>query len=827
MTVEQNVEFYVRQFYEKYKDDISMFPQGQMTERQDIQSALSVSSKRGTGQRGAPDFIGTFDNDDRTVLVVECKADADKHISRQLRSLGIYVSNQEVKKDGKVKEFACDGVLHYAKHLSPHYNVIALGVSGIGNGKIISADYYYQLKGSQSFVRVDTKGDELLTPANVLREVKSQKRVVRYRAGELIKTAQSSYLILSELGVSPADRAFFIGMLLIALDDQQFNDLLDRESNFSYLLSQIGHCVCDRFDHTHSAIMRKKIDSFCAEMEKSIGNNAHRSKNLIDLARNIKRHKDGAGADTESDELGAFFTSFLTKSSNSKHDQQELGIVLTPHHITEIFPMVASVGNTKDKIFADSCCGTGGFLIAALKALESGANHKSSRYINNNLWGVEQDPKMYYLACLNMILKGGDASNIILGDSFADETRAKIQNKPNIAFLNPPYTMRKKDGTLNYDRHELQFVNNACRLVKKGGKVVALMPAKSVAASDGRVIGIKDNLIRQNTVEGIFKLSKTTFEGVVNVETIIMICTAGVPHDSNHKVYFGNWEDDGMLFVRKIGAVDKYGTHDYKISRYIKNFHDRNAVKGESIMATISADEEWLYQVKLINDVENELWQNYPNQINIARHILNYCALQIRLGDIESLSTALKECARCKKTERPDYWKTFSFDDIFELTKGKRFSENQTNIEFKEYPESGYIPYVSSSDIEEKQGLNGYIKISVAGKPTHDGNYMILNYGGGQLNCFYREGRSYCTDSLNVAKLKDGTKMNIYIAAYLKEVISQYKPCFSYNLAASLSRLRPLKIPLPITKDNNINWDYLSYYGMLSFHEKFGNINKP
>lgn len=828
MVAEQNVEFAVRKFYEQYKREIKLFPQGSGTGKSDVEAALKFASKKGTG-RGAPDFIGLFEGDDKTLLVVECKADTAFHKSSELADSGVYAKNKEIK--GKaVAKYACDGALHYGKILSSQYNIIALGVSGNKKGDIAAAHYYYQLKGGENFILVHTDRAELLDPSQILREIKSQRRVVRYRAGELIKTANASYGILAELGVSPTDRAFLIGMLLVSLDDAEFNRTLETESSLPYLLTAMSDCVCERFDLKNRGHVRNKTKGFCSDMEKSIGKDRTRKKSLVDLIRDIKRHKDGAGASSESDELGAFFTSFLTKSPGSQRDQQELGIVLTPHHITEIFPMLAPADGKKDAVFVDSCCGTGGFLVAALKSLEE-ANPKRrirTSYVNKNLWGVEQDAKMYWLACLNMILKGGNASNIIFGDSFAEVTREKITKniRPNIAFLNPPYTMRTKSGRLNYEKHELQFVRNACDIVKQGGKVVALMPAKSVAASDMQVNLIKEQLMANNTIEGVFKMNKVTFEGVVNVETIIVICTVGVPHNKNHKVYFGNWEKDGMQFVRKIGAVDKFGTHDFRVSSFVKHFHARKFVDGESILATISPSEEWLYQAKLIDQVLGKLQKKPPDEQNVARHIINYFAAQARLGNAYILTDAINQCKQATNPTEPDYWNNFELSEVLALSKGKRFAENQASICFKEYPTDGYIPYVSSSDIEEKQGLNGYIKTSQVGEPTHSGSYMTLNYGGGQLNCFYREGPAYCTDSLNVAKLLDKTVMSVYIAAYLKEMLVQYKPCFSYNLQPSLTRIRPLKIPLPVTADHKIDWAYLDDYAQRAFYKTFGKDNR-
>ncbi len=821
MLVERNVEFHCHKFYEKFKGEIKLFPQGKDTGRSDIEAALSVASKKGTGKRSAPDFVGRFGNDDKTILVVECKADDADHKSKELMNSGVYIKNDDVK-GNRVKQYACDGALHYGKILSPHCNIVALGVSGDKNGKISKVDYYYQMKGATNFVAIATKNG-LLEPSDILREIKTQKRVVRYRSGELIKTAHSSYSVLLELGISPTDRAFLIGMLLIALNDKAFNSELDRETDFSALLLDMSNCVCDRFSGAHSAFVRQKTQLFRTEMEKSIGNNSRRKNSFVDLLRTIKRHKDGAGADTESDELGAFFTSFLTVSSNNRNEQQEMGIVLTPHHITEIFPMLAPI-QSNDSVFADSCCGTGGFLIAALKALEEhNPKRKRSHYINKNIWGIEQDPKMYWLACLNMVLKGGDASNIILGDSFSPDILkeySKQFSKVNIAFLNPPYSMKNQGKNINYERHELNFVRNACEVIASGGKVVAVMPAKAVAAKDSRVNEIKQKLMEKNTIEGVFKLSKVTFRGIVNVETIIMVCTAGIPHKKNHKVYFASWEDDGMKFVRNIGAVDHLGQHDDKVSSFVESFHRKKEVDGESIITTIAYNEEWLYQIQLMGKVCQKLEDELPNCRNVAHHILNYFASQVRIGNLSVLTDAMNS-ARRQRLNDPKDWRVFALDDVLELTKGKRFSKNQAKIKFKEYPAKGYIPYVSASDLEEKQGLNGYVHSSLTGGGTHEGNYMVMNYGGGQLNCFYREGIAYCTDNLNVAKIKDKTEMNVYIASYLKEMINQYKQCFSYNMSPSLVRMAPLKIWLPMKNNSTIDWKYLDRYAMNAFCEIF------
>ena len=68
-----------------------------------ISQLLVGMSKTGGKGNGAPEFIVSFPTDSRYLIIVECKAKASFH---------------ESKSRNKVKDYAVDGVLHYAKALS-------------------------------------------------------------------------------------------------------------------------------------------------------------------------------------------------------------------------------------------------------------------------------------------------------------------------------------------------------------------------------------------------------------------------------------------------------------------------------------------------------------------------------------------------------------------------------------------------------------------------------------------------------------------------------------------------------------------------------------
>ena len=110
-----------------------------------------------------------------------------------------------------------------------------------------------------------------------------------------------------------------------------------------------------------------------------------------------------------------FFNEFLKYSAR---DKQSFGIVLTPHHITDLFCDLAYI--SPDSRVLDTCCGTGGFLVSAMYRMRVKAKDESqiNKIISTQLVGAEEMPEMFALAAGNMILRGDGKSQLFKGDSF-------------------------------------------------------------------------------------------------------------------------------------------------------------------------------------------------------------------------------------------------------------------------------------------------------------------------------------------------------------------------------------------------------------------------
>lgn len=110
--------------------------------------------------------------------------------------------------------------------------------------------------------------------------------------------------------------------------------------------------------------------------------------------------------------MGRFYGEFMSYSGG---DGQTLGIVLTPKHITELFCELAQLGPT-DKVL-DPCCGTAGFLIAAMHKMVRQTDDEAQRrrIKRDQLFGIELQPYMFTIATTNMILRGDGKAICITG----------------------------------------------------------------------------------------------------------------------------------------------------------------------------------------------------------------------------------------------------------------------------------------------------------------------------------------------------------------------------------------------------------------------------
>ncbi len=251
------------------------------------------------------------------------------------------------------------------------------------------------------------------------------------------------------------------------------------------------------------------------------------------------------------DKLGKFYEKFLKYGNGAK----EIGIVLTPRHITEFAVGVLDI-KYNDYIL-DPCCGTGGFLVSAFDYIRNNASAKQiDEFKKFHMFGIEQDDEVVALALVNMIFRGDGRNNMSEGNCFHKNIEKIVKEKiisgkfskrggksPSNqiitkVLMNPPFALKKGD------EKESHFIDYAISQMQPGGVLFAIIPTSVLLERSG--ISWRKELLKDNTLLAVITFPEDLFYPV-SVGTIGIFVKIGIPHDfSKQKVYFARAVTDGL-----------------------------------------------------------------------------------------------------------------------------------------------------------------------------------------------------------------------------------------------------------------------------------------
>lgn len=574
-----------------YDDEDAVVVEKQQSVVKAIREALSKASKTGKGKAGYPEFIITAPGTPDIVVLVECKADTSKHES----------ANRD-----KPVDYAVDGVLHYARFLSPNYTVIAIAVSGSAKSNLWS--FFLLPKGETVekplVARSAAPVDALIPMEDLIRAASFDPAVHQRREQDLIQFSQEMHEFMrDEAEMSEQEKPLAVAGTLIALGNDVFAKTYDAypASDLPDFWMQTIKTEVSKAKIPVSKVnnMTQPFTAIEVQPELSKPTHAYPKGLLSEIVRLLAdRVLPFMTIYHDYDVVGQFYGEFLKYTGG---DGKGLGIVLTPKHVTELFALIANVN--KDSVVVDPCAGTGGFLISAMMQMAKTATTEAEETSikKDRLIGIEQRPGMYALAVSNMILRGDGKANLYQGSCFdapninyvkkhKDSSRKLLP--PNVGLINPPYAKSKADLS------ELRFVDNMLDMLEKGGTGIAIVPVSCATA----VSVEKQTIMSKHTLEAVMSMPPEIFHPV-GVVTCIMVFTAGIPHAvSNKKSWFGYWRDDGFVKVKNLGRVDRHHKWPEIRDRWITSWRNREVHPGESVTAKVTAKDEWVAEAYMATD---------------------------------------------------------------------------------------------------------------------------------------------------------------------------------------------------------------------------------
>ncbi|HFR3976400.1 TPA: class I SAM-dependent DNA methyltransferase [Streptococcus suis] len=617
---DQYVRREIEKFGVRYDEQGSSHPE--------IAKALKGASKQGKAGVGKPEFVLQILD---YLIVIEDKRDNSRLINLDEGGIAKDISS--------LVHFAVNGAVHYANHIVTKATlfdeVIAIGITGdeesheiqpavvsIADGQVserilpkLSSLQDIHPDNINEWYSVNVLGEysaeqkRIFELQNVSRELHEDLRNYASLEGENKATVVSA--ILLALNEPDFDIQTLTGnklnkkgkvidndgrRVLKAVKDYIETEGIMPEDKVNILLNKFAFLETSiKLNETNVALGVSPLHYFAKKLE----------------AKVIHHFKQN----TNYDILGNFYGEFVKYGGS---DGNGLGIVLTPHHITELMTDLIDI-QANDYVL-DPACGSGAFLISAMNRMtERAKDEEEVKHIKQHqLLGVERQEKMFTVAATNMILRGDGKSNLQLNDMFLVSGEEMQSQNVNKILFNPPYSQGKTDKTLT----EINFIKHALDMLVVGGKLAVIVPQSTMVGKSKEEKEYKKKILEKHTLEMVITVNKNTFYGV-GTNPVIAIFEAGKKHDiERKKVKFVNFEDDGFVVRKHIGLVDDGSAKEKRQYLFdVINGNEDDYTTKFMVKSTIQPDDEWLHSFYYFND-------EIPTDEEFEKTIADYLSFQ-------------------------------------------------------------------------------------------------------------------------------------------------------------------------------------------------------
>ena len=433
--------------------------------------------------------------------------------------------------------------------------VLATGVAGNDDeGYLITSRYL-----DEGIFRDITNNGESLTgllPPDVVSRILSEETAdledLPINEEVFLNTAEAVNRELHLGAINRNERARVIATLLLALVDDTLPNV---DANPTVLIKEINA-------RAEEVLRRNGKVNFFQSVQLSLppspDNHVKFRRALVNTIQALMHLNIRSTMFSGTDLLGKFYEVFLKYGNGAK----EIGIVLTPRHITRFAVQVVDV--EQHDIVCDPTCGTGGFLISALDHVKAIYKTPTSPQVDvfkrHRLFGIEQDPIVTALAIVNMIFRNDGKNHITEGNCFSKYLKTSMQNGQSSAkvdshqpkkgeegatkvLMNPPFALQRSD------EKEYRFVQRGLDLLQDGGLLFSVLPISTMFAS-GKVREWRANrLLKENTLLSVVTFPPELFYPI-GVHTLGIVIKKGIPHPEKQPVLWMRAIHDGYIKVK-------------------------------------------------------------------------------------------------------------------------------------------------------------------------------------------------------------------------------------------------------------------------------------
>lgn len=526
---------------------------------------------------------------------------------------------------------------------------------------------------------------------------------------------------------------------------------------------------------------------------------------LVDTIQQLDLLNIKSAMNSGADWLGAFYEVFLKYASWA----QDLGIVLTPRHITTFIADVMSI--RANDIIYDPTCGTGGFLVAAFDAVKQKSGAKQIGIFKRNaVFGVEQDSGIAALAVVNMIFRGDGKNNIIEGNAFAKFLKRSInegvptaryvteqQDDPPVTkvMMNPPFALQRGSDK------EYKFIDQALAQMETGGTLFSVLPYSAMVRPGRYQLWRKHQLLPNNTLLAVVTFPDDLFYPV-GITSVGIFVRKGVPQDPNASVLWLRAVNDGLLKSKGKRLPNAKAKNDLEvISDKLRAFLDNpnykiadvnQFIKKTSIDATDT-------QLELVPEAYLDQAEPTHQQVTegMEQGMRDMLAFLIKINRIILKPSLIRQTPQAIK-RRPLGWEKFLVTDFFDLKRGNFHSI--ANLDEGEYP--------TISRVSTDNGLVGFYDKPTKARLWEPGTITVSTVGG---DAFVQPIPFIATDNV-VLCLPNAqhSDLSLPVKFFIRLMIDFVKWRYSYGRQCYKRKFAKTEITLPVKANGELDTTYMT-----------------
>lgn len=205
------------------------------------------------------------------------------------------------------------------------------------------------------------------------------------------------------------------------------------------------------------------------------------------------------------------------------------GEFYTPRAVTDF--MAQTINPKIGEKMADFACGTGGFIVSWLKALESQKKTIEDRKaFDTSIYGIEKKQFPYMLCVTNLLLHDIDTPRIYHDNSLLHDVLDYTEDDQfDVILMNPPYGGNEKSEVKNHFPADLAssetadlFMSVIMYRLKKNGRAAVILPDGFLFGTDNAKLAIKKKLLSEFNLHTVIRMPHSVFAPYTSITTNIL-----------------------------------------------------------------------------------------------------------------------------------------------------------------------------------------------------------------------------------------------------------------------------------------------------------------